>query len=211
MLFRSLLWWGARPELPAPPSPINDPGVHPLFQEAYDLNKTKLGNRTSDPTPNDALHEAAHERAMVLWSLKLSRFWKLPPNTRQQWESDHDASWNDQRNQDWFDPTRRTKIFRLLGLPKGKTPPYAGTASHWEKNPGQWRWIGGLTYYCNFIGDVTLFQQFERGIMIGPVRTSATAQRGEVVIIFNDLSWDSISIDPKKFSIPDCNEPSDIR
>jgi hypothetical protein len=190
----------ARQEVAAAQQSTQAENVYPLFKTAFEIYKGKLGKTTSKGESAGSMpQQHMHENALVIWIEKTREFYKLPYDKTKPWQHEGDPVWNNvitKLNSEgkW---NKEEELVKLFNPPEGKHPPFYGVAAHWYDKPQNWEWIGWLVWKNLYFEDTMFFQEFEHGKMIGPIRASSTLENANVLVILNDLTYHTVSVDAK--------------
>jgi hypothetical protein len=176
-------------------------GVAPAFKQTYQQYKTALG-RPTEQLSAKGIYQAWHEHAVVIWVKADEAFYvaKMVDSEKDSsWQLIDDSHFEDERQQEnWklYDDAKLRTMFRPLGLPDNRYPPWAGVASHWLRNPGYWKeLVGWRRSHCGLDPRFVFFQRFEKGTIIGPVRRNATVDNeGELFVFLNGGGWRSAAV-----------------
>jgi hypothetical protein len=187
-------------------------GVVPAFRKTYQQYRNILG-RPMEQLATKGVYQAWHERAVVIWVMADEAFYvarTVDSEKDSSWKLIADAHFEDERQQEnWklYDDSRLRTMFRPLGLPDDKYPPWAGVASHWLRQPGYWKdLIGWRRSHCGLEPKLIFFQRFEKGTIVGPLRRNATVDnQGEIFVFFNGGGWRSVATQDQK--ITPCSVP----
>lgn len=107
------------------------------------------------------------------------------------------------------------EVRKLLHLPPSCLPPIGGTARFWEKDPGQWRWVGCRMWHrlyqrSQFQGQFpgrpfrpVVFQIFQNGKLIGRLRSNTQTEQAEVICIMDGGNWFPVELADKPASSVD--------
>jgi hypothetical protein len=164
--------------------------VYTLYLPLYDSIKQKLGNPVRPEATSDSVYEAAHERALVLWIKPFQRFYILP--------SGHDFHAIIQSD-NYYDLDLNlgndAYLRTIIKTPENKLPPQWGVAKVWQTNPSVWEQIlGWRSWSCAIDRKDFRYQEFQNGIIIGPLRIGKGINDGQVIAILNDNTWDARSL-----------------
>jgi hypothetical protein len=74
-----------------------------------------------------------------------------------------------------------------FGTPKDRLPPFGAVAKQWYRDPTAWMWIGWRQWHSGFT-DVS-YQEFEKGLIIGPLKFHELNHKGRIFIGLRDGRW----------------------
>jgi hypothetical protein len=185
------------------PVPLGIPSeVFAEFERLREANP-QLGNAGQRAIQKSGYaYQANHEKAMVLWIEKLSPQFIFfiedgaRPNSEPRWIRRGATAYSDPK---YADSDYRKKAFNP---PDGKHAPYAGVAKLWELDPPYWKkLIGWLQWHANLRPGGVDFQEFDNGIIVGPILKYADEGHGErpgqLFLAINEGAWRAIFSDIK--------------
>jgi len=166
---------------------LSPPSVDSLFAEAYKQHIDELGKAKSRKGTSKIIYQAFHDRAMLIYFQDL-KGWYVLFNQTGKWEYKRDdamakdTEWEDQwgnknwlNNNNWMGDNSRP--------PERRKCPDGGVAKLWCDSPGFWRQIGWKRWDCAYAVDATYYQKFQRGLILGPLRSAEDKEIPQLLIL----------------------------
>jgi hypothetical protein len=173
------------------PEPSNEALVYPAFLEAYRNNKPDLGEprapaQKSGAVGNDKIEHAYQalftNGSLVFWMAHPSSFYVVTQDNKS-W-SIHDYAPSADRK--YFDPRPLSAMFPMC---RANHAPIGGVAK-WLTTNHKRKLLGCVEWECNLDGNAVLYQQFGKGIVIGPLRSgAASGAYGNIFVLFDDHTF----------------------
>ncbi len=158
------------------------PPIAPEFATAYQKHSAKLGPQTQDVRPAGLASVAFHEQGTLIWFVDSATIYRLKKKEGSWDKRPHEIEPNfedsDWRNEDF--------IREKLGIPNDKEVPWSGVAFEWDLDPSDWEWLGGRLWQCTLDGSATFMQEFEKGMLLGPIPAGPELKRSRIVALLND-------------------------
>jgi hypothetical protein len=137
----------------------------------------KLGKALRPIITSSDSYIGIHENAIALWIQPILTIFILPADKNKKMIRFQELS----RPIDfkWYDDAQLRAYFKT---PSGKFPPFGGIATDWNK----WNWIGWRLWHCSLKPNLTFYQEFENGIIVGMFPNDTIHRDGRIFVIFND-------------------------
>ncbi|MBB4368648.1 hypothetical protein GGD63_001427 [Bradyrhizobium sp. cir1] len=186
------------------------PTTDAIFQQAHTMYAGRLGKPTAEAMHVTLRDKQGHgviqglfDSAWLVWLDNPGKLYAIPleDNGRKFVDKDDtfsmDTTWAYSSAE-----TRKRPSFK--GMPTTCLLPAGGFAVSWDKQPNEWKWAGCGKWYCELHGENVLFQDFENGRMIGPMRFGYGDVGSQIFILFKDGSHSSVRSDQASPQIWNC-------
>jgi hypothetical protein len=168
--------------------------VHPLFQEAYELHKGKLGKAEGKPKAVEWAYHAQHERATAILLGGIRTVYLLHHNSSKELVGLPDEGVTRSDSYWWNDGEIIKRFTAKFGVEGGTPPPelfppYGPVAKGWYTNPDNWHKIGWRRRHCMYWREIVYVQRFQRGLIVGSLRhvpESEDDQYGRIFVLLTD-------------------------
>jgi hypothetical protein len=154
-----------------------EPDVYEEYKPIFSANP-QLGKPISQVIRQQHVYEAIYDHAIVLWIETLHSHYAYATD-------DETRKSIIQVDKDWdldarlYDEDYLRRAFRP---PVGKLAPRGGMARYWIEQPANWKWVGWRKWDCNLM--TANYQEFEHGIIIGPVNATRYDDHKSEIIAF---------------------------
>jgi hypothetical protein len=154
---------------------------HNIYDKFLSIVNTNpsLGKPLDESKTSDVVLQAWYEKAVVICINSLSRFLVLTNLGTVQERSD--PRWD--KDPKWFNDDELIQIFGKP--PPGRHPPNGGIAYHW-KEYGWGSTLGWRVEECWFGANAIRYQQFQKGIIIGPLLKGPNIKAGQEIVVVGD-------------------------
>jgi hypothetical protein len=165
------------------PEPTPAVAVHNNFKAIHEAYP-RLGKPLRGAQLSERVDQYRHEHAHIFWVREFLTIFVVPDDPARKVIEQKDNYWLTDKEQ--FD---ERAIARELKLQAGKRPPLFGVYKFWRQDPAKWSWIGGRLWQSG-LDHSAYFQEFENGVVVGPLAISPPSDDGLVFAIFKDQTWE---------------------
>jgi hypothetical protein len=180
--------YSSQPEGPKPAAiPIEIAGEFTRLRA--DKSVSSLGNPVEPVKASPGTYQAAFDQANVLWLSPFITFFVLPNDSTRKGMAQADRI--------WLPGTyKESDLRREFRVPNNRLPPYGGIIDQWRKDFERWKWIGFIEWHCSFGPGEIYYQQFEKGLLVGPFHLDRDTGSGRMFVIRDDGTWSQVASIP---------------